>query len=403
MHQPIGFVNPDFPNYICKLRKSIYELKQAPRAWFSKLSSKLLSLGFHGSVFDSSLFIFSANSHSIYVLVYADDIIVTASSQSLITDFISSLRSDFPVKDLGVLHFFLGLEICCNSTGLYMSQSRYITDLLHRTNMQTSKPVSTPMCSNVKLSTVDGPSFEDPHLYRSVVGSLQYLAFTRPDLSFAVNKVCQFMHCPRVPHWQAVKRILCYLRLTTNFGLHFSPSSSPPKLTAFSDADWAGCPDDGKSTGGFCVYFGSHMISWGSKKQPTIARSSTEAEYKVVANTTCELLWIQSLLKELEIFLPDPPTLWCDNLAATYLSVNPVLHSRTKHVELDFYFVRDRVATKTLTVSFVPGKDQVADILTKPLSTVRFNLLRSCLTISPVPVGARGAIEASDELPKSPA
>ncbi|KAF5464008.1 hypothetical protein F2P56_014124 [Juglans regia] len=220
------------------------------------------------------------------------------------------------------------------------------------------------MASSTRLTAVDGPSFEDPQLYRSVVGSLQYLSFTRPDISFAVNRVCQFMHCPRLIHWQAVKRILRYLRLTSTFGLHLSPISSF-KITTFSDADWAGCPDDRKSTGGFCIFFGSHLISWGSKKQLTVARSSTKAEYKSVAITACEILWLQSLLTELGIVISDIPTLFCDNLGATYLSVNPVMHSRIKHVDLDYHFVRDRVAAKTLAVQ---SKDQLADILTKPLS-----------------------------------
>ncbi|KAF5447193.1 hypothetical protein F2P56_032762, partial [Juglans regia] len=395
MHQPTGFVNPDYPHFICKLRKSLYGLKQAPRAWFAKLSSRLLDLGFHASASDSSLFILSHSSDSIYVLVYVDDIVVTASTTSLITDFILALRQSFPVKDLGVLHYFLGIQVSRNSSGLFLSQHRYIANLLSRTNMHQSKTVSTPMASSTRLTAVDGPSFEDPQLYRSVVGSLQYLSFTRPDISFAVNRVCQFMHCPRLIHWQAVKRILRYLRLTSTFGLHLSPISSF-KITAFSDADWAGCPDDRKSTGGFCIFFGSHLISWGSKKQPTVARSSTEAEYKSVANTACEILWLQSLLTELGIVISDIPTLFCDNLGATYLSVNPVMHSRIKHVDLDYHFVRDRVAAKTLAVKFLQSKDQLADILTKPLSSSRFSLLRSSLTILDVPLASRGDIGATE-------
>ncbi|KAF5446008.1 hypothetical protein F2P56_031673, partial [Juglans regia] len=284
MQQPTGFVHSDFPTYVCKLKKSIYGLKQAPRAWFAKLSSKLISLGFHASISDSSLFIFTSATASVYVLIYVDDIVVTASDSSIITDFISSLSATFPVKDLGSLHFFLGIHVCRTAKGLFLSQSRYISDLLQKTNMHESKTVSTSMSTSAKISALDGSSFEDPQLYRSVVGSLQYLSFTRPDISFAVNKVCQYMHSPRQSHWQAVKRILCYLKLTISLGLFFSSVSSL-KLTAFSDADWAGFPDDRKSTGGFCVYFGSHLVSWGSKKQPTIARSSTEAEYKSVANT----------------------------------------------------------------------------------------------------------------------
>ncbi|KAF5475573.1 hypothetical protein F2P56_007367 [Juglans regia] len=392
MQQPTGFVHPEYPSHVCKLRKAIYGLKQAPRAWFSKLSNKLFSLGFQESKSDTSLFVYKNSSHVMFVLIYVDDIIVTGSDSNLISEFITALGTSFPVKHLGKLHYFLGIEICQNSQGLFLSQSKYILDLLQKTNMQNAKPVSTPMSVTTKLSAFDSSSFEDPLTYRSVVGSLQYLSFTRPDISFAVNKVCQYMHNPTNSHWQAVKRILRYLRLTSHLGLFLS-KTSPCNISAFSDADWAGCPDDRKSTGGFCVFLGSNLVSWGSKKQPTIARSSTKAEYKAVANTTCEVLWIQSLLRELGIFLQDPPKLWCDNLGATYLTVNPILHARTKHVELDYHFVRDRVAAKTLTVSFLSSKDQLADILTKPLSTARFQFLRSSLTLHPVPLEAREAVK----------
>jgi hypothetical protein len=264
-------------------------------------------------------------------------------------------------------------------------------DLLHKSKMLNAKPVSSPMSPSKPLSLFDGEAFDDPSLYRSIVGSLQYLSLTRLDVSFAVNKVCQFLHRPTIHHWAAVKRILRYLKHTLYHGLLLCRNSAP-QLHAYSDADWAGCLDDRRSTGGYCIFLGRNLISWNSRKQPTVSRSSTEAEYHSLANTTAELQWLQSLLKELGIFLSSPPTLWCDNLGATYLTANPMFHARTKHIEIDFHFVRDKVASKNLVVCFISTKDQKADIFTKPLVSIRFATLRTNLSIIDMPLSLRGHI-----------
>jgi hypothetical protein len=203
--------------------------------------------------------------------------------------------------------------------------------------------------------------------FRSIVGGLQYLTLTRPDLAFAVNKVCQYMHAPTTTHIAAVKRILRYVRGTTDLGLRIVKSPSL-LVSGFSDADWAGCLDDRRSTGGFAVFLGSNLVSWSARKQPTVSRSSTEAEYKAIANATAEIIWVQTLLRELGVPCPPAASLWCDNLGATYLSANPVFHARTKHIEVDYHFVRERVARKQLEIRFISTHDQLADGFTKPLS-----------------------------------
>jgi histone deacetylase 1/2 len=369
VRQPPGYEDPKTPHYICKLDKSLYGLKQAPRAWFAKLSGKLQELGFLPSKADTSLFIYNKSGITIFVLVYVDDIIVSSSSNKATSALLQDLGAAFALKDLGELHYFLGIEVKKQNGDIILTQQKYALDLLAKVGMRDSKVASTPLSASDKLSAFEGNPLgpNDSSRYRSIVGALQYLTLTRPDIAFSVNKVCQYLHAPTTVHWTAVKRILRYITGTASLGLTFRKSPST-LVNAFSDADWAGCVDDRKSTGGFAVYFGPNLISWSARKQPTVSRSSTEAEYKALANATAEIIWVESLLKELGVKRKQTSCLWCDNMGATYLSANPVFHARTKHIEIDFYFVRDRVGKRLLEIRFIPSQDQVADGFTKALA-----------------------------------
>ena len=260
--------------------------------------------------------------------------------------------------------------------------------------METSKPAPTPGHLGSTLSQSDDVSLSDPSEYRRIVGALQYVTLTKPDIAFVVKKACQFMAKPSDVHWMAVKRILRYLKGTIHLGLHFQPAASM-ELQGYSDADWASCPDDRRSTSGYCVFLGSNLISWSSSKQRLVSKSSAESEYRGLVSLTAELVWIQSLLQEL--CLPtSPPILWCDNQSATHLAANPVFHSRSKHIELDLHFIREKVLRQELQICYVPSGDQLADIFTKHLPITQFCNLRSKLTVTYPPLSLRGDDNQTD-------
>ncbi|CAH9076869.1 unnamed protein product [Cuscuta europaea] len=250
------------------------------------------------------------------------------------------------MKDLGDIHFFLGVQAVRNSSGLFLSQAKYVSDLLIRFHLHTLKSVRTPLPTRTKLSLTDGELLADPTEYRNM-------------------------------------RIFRYLQGTKTHGLHLQPSPHPHSVLAYSDADWAGCPDSSRTTSGYAVFFCPNLISWRSKKQPTVSRSSTEPEYRAIAYTVQDTLHIRSILFELGFPLSRAVWLLCDNVSASYLSANPIQHARSKHIDINYHFVRERVAHGDLLVQYVPTKFQLADIFTKNLAPQRFLFLRDNLRIVP--------------------
>nr|GFA34085.1 ribonuclease H-like domain-containing protein [Tanacetum cinerariifolium] len=276
MHQPPGFRDPEHPNYVCLLQRSLYGLKQAPRAWFQRFAAYIIIVGFTPSRCDSSLFIYKQGDDTTFLLHYVDDIVLTASSDRLLQQIIASLHREFSMTDLGALNNFLGISVMCDSSGTFLSQRKYAMEILERAHMVGCNPSRTPVDTESKLGD-GGTPVVDPTLYRSLAGSLQYLTFTRPDITYAVQQVCLYMHDPREPHFSALKRILRYVQGNLDYGLQLF-SSTTDSLIAYSDADWAGCP---------------------TYATPTLSRSSAEAEYRGVANDVAETCWIRNLLREL--------------------------------------------------------------------------------------------------------
>ncbi|GJW65038.1 ribonuclease H-like domain-containing protein [Tanacetum coccineum] len=265
---------------------------------------------------------------------------------------------------------------------------KYAVEILERAGMVHCNPSRTPIDTESKLGTTDDV-VSDPTLYRSLAGSLRYLTFTRPDISYVVQQVCLHMHDPREPYFFALKRILRYVRGTLDYSLKLF-SSSTTDLVAYSDADWAGCPTTRRSTSCYCVVLGNNLLSWSAKRQLTLSHSSAEAEYHCVANVVAETCWLRNLLRELHTLLSSATLIYCDNVSAIYLSSNPVQHQRTKHIEIDIQFVRDLVATDQVRVLHVPSHYQFAYIFTKGLPTALFEEFRSSFSVRCPPAQTAG-------------
>jgi hypothetical protein len=279
-----------------------------------------LNLGFLASQVDSSLFIYHQGSIHIFILVYVDDIIITGNHHATINHLIATLQLDFAMKYLGALSYFIGIQVLRDPNGIHLRQSKYIQDLLNRVHMAESKPYRTPCLAGTKMSKFEGDTLPNPTAFRHIVGALQYVTLTRPDIAYSVNQLYQHMHNPTSVHFTATKQVLRYLKGSVDYGLYFC--KSPLLLNAFCDADWAGNLDDRRSTTGYGILLGSNLLSWSAKKQSVVSRSNTEAEYRSMCLTTAEMYWIHMLLRELHLPLLSCPTLWCDNSGALALASN---------------------------------------------------------------------------------
>ncbi|KAM6555738.1 hypothetical protein CsatB_002757 [Cannabis sativa] len=379
MALPPGFTPPnseDNSNLVCQLHKSIYGLKQSSRQWYKKLSDALLSAGFSQSQADYTLFTRGSHDNFIALLVYVDDIIITGPNITLLHQLQDSLNDQFQLKALGPLKYFLGFEIARSKEGVFLSQRKYTLQLLEDTGYTGSKPAKTPMDPRTKLDDQEGHLLDDPSTYRQLIGRLLYLTLSRPDITFAVNTLSQFMSSPRTPHMQAVHHLLRYLKGSPGQGLLYNSNSSL-HLRGFSDSDWAACPTTRRSVTGFCIFIGDYLISWKTKKQTTVSKSSAEAEYRPLASTSSEITWIQYLLTDFQISQPAPAFIYCDNQSAIHIANNPTFHERTKHIDLDCHFIREKIKASTIRLIPVNTTLQLADAFTKPLpSTILSSHIR---------------------------
>ena len=275
------------------------------------------------------------------------------------------LGKTFEVKDLGQLRYFLGIEIARSSKGIILSQRKYVLDLLTETGMLGCRSITTPINKNHKLCAESGDPV-DKRTYQRLVGHLIYLCHTRPDISYAVSVVSRYMHDPRTGHMDAVYRILRYLKSSPRKGLWFKRNQHLD-VEGYCDADWASNIDDRRSTSGYCVFVGGNIVSWRSKKQEVVARSTAEAEYRAMALALSEMIWMKNLMAELKLLRNNTMVLNCDNISAMNIANNLVQHDRTKHIEIDRFFIKEKLDSNTLKLKYVKSSEQLADCLTKGL------------------------------------
>lgn len=369
---------------VCKLNKSLYRLKQASRQWHIEFCNKILSFGFKQSAHDHCLFVKGEGSDFMALVVYVDDVLITGPNEALIKQVKEQLHDAFTIKDLGEASYFLGIELLKTDKGLYVNQRKYVMDILADVGLTGVKPAPTPVMKNVSFCADQGKFLQDPKKYRRLIGRLLYLNFTRPDISYAVQQLSQFLHSPTDVHWKAALHVLKYLKSCPSKGLFFGKGSSPMNITAYSDSDWASCKDTRRSLTGYCIFLGKSLVSWKTKKQKTVSRSSCEAEYRSLAATVCELLWISFILRDLKVSFKIPISLWCDNKAAIHITENPIFHERTKHLDIDCHLVRDLYKSGFIVPQHISTTRQLADLFTKGLCNPQFQFLLSKMNLDDI-------------------
>ena len=388
MEQPEGFIDLNFPDYVCLLRKALYGLKQSSRNWNAKFNAFLLKFGFTVSDADPCAYYSSQGSQTIILLIYVDDGLICFSKGTNIDFILNSMDKAFS-HTRGPASCYVGLRITRHreSNELFLDQTHYLSKLVRKFGFSDAIPLSVPVDPHTHLSLLssDDPSSSSTFPYQTIVGCLQFACIgTRPDLSYAVSTAAKYCSNPSVAHCNALRRILKYLAGTLHLGLSFSGHHQPLTLTAYCDADYAMDLDDRKSRTGFVLFLNHGPVLWASRKQACCASSTTEVEYLAASATTKEIIWYRRLLSSLGQPPASPTPLFTDNQSALRLIKNPEFHRRTKHIDVQYHVIREAFLADTILPSFVSSHDQLADIFTKALPKDTFQRLRHQLGICSV-------------------
>nr|GEV80550.1 retrovirus-related Pol polyprotein from transposon TNT 1-94 [Tanacetum cinerariifolium] len=371
--QPDGFVNPDHPEKVYRLRKALYGLKQAPRAWYDELSKFLTSNGFTKGTIDPTIFTIGCGEDILLVQIYAEDIIFGSTNPKCIKRFKKLMHSRFEMSLMGEMKFFFGIQIHQSPRGIFINQAKYTLEILHKYGIDKGQSIGTPMATKPKLDADLSGNPVDQTDYRSKIGSLMYLTSSTPNIVQVVCFCTRYQSRPTEKHLKEVKRIFRYLRGTINMGLWY-PKGSSFELTAFSDADHVGCIDSRKSTFGGIQFLGDKLVSWMPKKQNCTAMSLAEAEYVALFASCAQVMWMRTQLQDYGFNYNKIP-LYCDSQSAIAISCNPVQHSRTKHIHTRYHFIKEQVENGIIELYFVRTEYQFADMFTKSLPKDRFKYL----------------------------
>lgn len=378
--QPEGYVIEGHEDKVYKLHKALYGLKQAPRAWYERIDGYLLGHGFRRSQNEPTLYV-RVEGSMIVVSLYVDDLLVTGEDPRNVDKLRHELEKEFEMSSLGLMNYFLGVEVIQCQRGIFISQEKYIKDLLKKFNLEECNPMSTPMIQGEKYQKEDGTPKVNPTLYRSLIGSLLYVCSSRPDIMYAVCVLSRYMQAPTQTHLKGAKRVLRYLKGTSDYGVWYE-AKDELKLVGYSDSDWAGCIDDMRSTSGYLFSLGSGPFSWNSKKQSTTAQSTAEAEYIACSSCANQCIWLRKLMGDLGHAQEGPTIIKCDNTSAISIAKNPVQHGRTKHIPVKYHSLREFEDLGEVSLEYVNSEENLADAFTKPLGKTRFEALRTFLNVS---------------------
>jgi hypothetical protein len=368
---------------VYRLKKALYGLRQAPRAWYSKIESYFCAEKFEKCTYEPTLFVKNGVRGKILIVsLYVDDLIYTGNDLKMIEEFKESMKGRFAMTDLGKMRYFLGVEVSQNEKGIFIFQHKYASEILSRFGMKECNKVCSPIVPGCKLVKDENGKASDSTTYKQMVGCLMYLLATRPDIAFSVCLVARYMERPTEIHVAAVKRIMRYLKGSLSFGIWYrSGDVDDLQMIGWTDSDYAGDSDDRKSTSGYVFKLASGAISWSSKKQPIVTLSTTEAEFVAAASSACQAVWLRNVLSHLGCNQKNGSVILCDNSSSIKLSKNPVMHGRCKHIDVRYHFLRDLTRDNVIELRHCSSQDQLADVLTKPLKLESYCRLREGLGV----------------------